>query len=215
MARSHNDTRERVRELHESGCPGREIAARLGIAKSTVAYHLRNLDVPADERFRRRYDWAAVQAYYDEGHSARECMAHFGFSAETLLAARRRGDLVTRQYPTPIEDLLREGPRRNRFSLKLRLLGAGLKEPRCEICGIEDWLGLPLTLALHHVNGNGRDNRLENLQLLCPNCHSQTDNFSGRNKGRLRLAPDPAPEEPVTDGPELAKSPPEPAAGSG
>jgi 5-methylcytosine-specific restriction endonuclease McrA len=37
---------------------------------------------------------------------------------------------------------------------------------------------------LHHVNGDGRDNRLENLQLLCPNCHSQTDNFAGRNVRR-------------------------------
>ncbi len=36
-------------------------------------------------------------------------------------------------------------------------------------------------MALHHINGEGTDNRLENLQLLCPNCHSQTPNFSGRN----------------------------------
>ena len=43
------------------------------------------------------------------------------------------------------------------------------------------WNGKPLTLQLHHINGNNRDNRLENLTFLCPNCHSQTDNFSGKN----------------------------------
>jgi 5-methylcytosine-specific restriction endonuclease McrA len=42
-------------------------------------------------------------------------------------------------------------------------------------------------VALHHVNGDGLDNRIENLVMLCPNCHSQTDNFSGRGRRRLRV----------------------------
>jgi 5-methylcytosine-specific restriction endonuclease McrA len=60
----------------------------------------------------------------------------------------------------------------------------GLTPPNCECCGISEWLDRPLSLALHHINGDGHDNRLENLQLLCPNCHSQTDNFAGRNVQR-------------------------------
>lgn len=69
-------------------------------------------------------------------------------------------------------------------SLKRRLLKEGLKENRCENpeCGITEWLGKPIVLQLHHINGVNNDNRLENLQLLCPNCHSQTDNFAGKNK---------------------------------
>jgi hypothetical protein len=73
--------------------------------------------------------------------------------------------------------------------LKQRLLAEGLKENRCECCGIQSWLGEPLSMALHHINGDGLDNRLENLALLCPNCHAQTPNFSGRNRklGRLTV----------------------------
>ena len=51
-----------------------------------------------------------------------------------------------------------------------------------------DWLGKPLSMALHHVNGEGADNRLENLMMLCPNCHSQTENFSGRGRKRAEAA---------------------------
>lgn len=54
-----------------------------------------------------------------------------------------------------------------------------LKEQKCEICGLTEWQGKPIVLQLHHVNGNPTDNRLENLQILCSNCHSQTDNFCG------------------------------------
>lgn len=69
----------------------------------------------------------------------------------------------------------------NRQHLKRRLIEAGLKQDRCEECDIGEWRGRPITLALHHRNGVGRDNRLENLAILCPNCHSQTENFGGRN----------------------------------
>ena len=64
--------------------------------------------------------------------------------------------------------------------MKLRLLSTGLKESSFEECGITDWLGEPLSMNLHHVNGDVLDNRFENLQLLCANCHSQTTNFARR-----------------------------------
>ena len=69
----------------------------------------------------------------------------------------------------------------NMTKFKSRLIKANLIEYKCSCCGITEWNGKPLTLQLHHINGNNRGNRLENLTFLCPNCHSQTDNFSGKN----------------------------------
>ena len=67
--------------------------------------------------------------------------------------------------------------------LKIRLFNAGLLEQKCSICGNNgEWNGKPLSLTLDHINGIHSDNRLENLRILCPNCHSQTETFSGKNK---------------------------------
>lgn len=70
--------------------------------------------------------------------------------------------------------------------LKHRLFREGLKSPICETCGITEWLGNAISFHLHHINGNHRDNRLTNLQILCPNCHSQTENYGHKNKGKGR-----------------------------
>ena len=79
----------------------------------------------------------------------------------------------------PIEEILIEDSNYQSPKLKKRLIEAGLKEYKCEICGnTGEWQGKPLTLQVHHINGNHRDNRIENLQILCPNCHNQTENHS-------------------------------------
>lgn len=63
--------------------------------------------------------------------------------------------------------------------LKEKLLKENLIENKCAICGISMWQDKHITLQLHHIDGNNENNSLENLQLLCPNCHSQTDNYCG------------------------------------
>ena len=68
--------------------------------------------------------------------------------------------------------------------LKNRLLGAGLKKRVCESCCNTEWLGNPIPLELHHINGINNDHRIENLQLLCPNCHAQTSSYRGKNQVR-------------------------------
>lgn len=111
----------------------------------------------------------------------RQCCRHFGFSRSAWYQAVERGVIAPRETVHPLTRYLIVGERVNRYHLKTHLFNAGPKENRCEICGITDWLGEHLTMALHHKNGDRRDNRLENLQIVCPNCHAQTENFAGRN----------------------------------
>lgn len=58
------------------------------------------------------------------------------------------------------------------YKLKSKLIEEGLKQNCCELCGISTWLNEPIVLEIHHKNGNHYDNNLNNLMLLCPNCHS-------------------------------------------
>lgn len=78
--------------------------------------------------------------------------------------------------------------------LKKKLYDEGLKEPKCEKCGIVNWEEKPLTLHLDHVNGDSSDNRLDNLQILCPNCHSQTTTYAGRNSNSYYRKKDKTPK---------------------
>lgn len=62
-----------------------------------------------------------------------------------------------------------------------RLVAEGYKNMKCERCGIIDWMGQVISFHLHHKDGDHDNNSLDNLEILCPNCHSQTDNFAGKN----------------------------------
>ena len=72
----------------------------------------------------------------------------------------------------------------NISSLKKRLVNENRLEYKCAICGLTNWLGKEISLQLDHINGINNDHRIENLRFLCPNCHSQTDTYAGKNIGR-------------------------------
>jgi hypothetical protein len=72
--------------------------------------------------------------------------------------------------------------------LKMRLIRYGYKKHQCEKCQATSWQGQELPIELHHINGNKKDNRLENLQILCPNCHAQTPNYTAKNKKSASLS---------------------------
>jgi hypothetical protein len=87
---------------------------------------------------------------------------------------------------TPLEELLVENYSGgvSTYNIKLRLFKNKLLEDKCSNCGIVDWRGEKLSLHLDHVNGVNNDNRIENLRILCPNCHSQTHTYAGKNKNK-------------------------------
>ena len=87
------------------------------------------------------------------------------------------------QKSIPLEQILIRGSTyRGNATLRKRLIEAGLLEPQCAECGLTTWRGRPLPLHLDHINGDHTDNRLENLRILCPNCHAITDTWCARNR---------------------------------
>lgn len=97
--------------------------------------------------------------------------AHFDQARTRNLQAVRR----------PLREVLAEHSTFSRGHLKHRLYQEGLKEPRCELCGQgEEWQGRCMSMILDHVNGVRDDNRLENLQIVCPNCAATLDTHCGR-----------------------------------
>ena len=104
--------------------------------------------------------------------------SHFsgkGWSAGKVIGEKR-----------PLKDYLDNKYRIKSYKLKSRLVKEGLKTYACELCGIDKWMGSRLTLELDHIDGDHFNNNLNNLRILCPNCHSQTPNYRGKNISRNR-----------------------------
>lgn len=127
-----------------------------------------------------KYDWSVVQRYYDEGHGYLHCREKFGFAKDTWIKAIRCGRIKTRPRKWSLEKIMAKS--RSRYTIKRRLLAAGILRNVCEQCEISEWRGRPLTIQVDHRNGVKDDHRLENLRMLCPNCHSQTETYAARNR---------------------------------
>ena len=94
-----------------------------------------------------------------------------------------QGKSASKHTKHNMEDILVENSTyHNIASLKNRLVKEGYLEYKCANCGIKEWLGQPLSLHLDHINGVHDDHRIENLRFLCPNCHSLTETYAGKNK---------------------------------
>jgi hypothetical protein len=178
-----------IQRYHDEGHGFIECSRRFAIThtawnKAISTGRLRTVATPYKDR-RKRYDWAEIQTYYDQGHTYRQCQLEFGFCAAAWNKARKRGEIKARRLGVPLEVLL--GRRGSRHAVKARLLREGLIRNQCDECGLSEWQGKPLSIHIDHINGIRDDHRLENLRMLCPNCHSQTDTYGARNKGRWSL----------------------------
>jgi 5-methylcytosine-specific restriction endonuclease McrA len=88
-----------------------------------------------------------------------------------------------RRPKVPLDEILVRGSTyRGNSNLRKRLINEGLLAPKCAECSLTTWQDKPLPLHLDHINGDHTDNRLENLRILCPNCHAITETWCGRNR---------------------------------
>jgi len=87
---------------------------------------------------------------------------------------------------TPLDEILVENSAYGggSYKLKNKLVNAGIFEQKCYKCQNTHWMGQSIPLELEHKNGSNTDNRIENLTLLCPNCHALTDTYRDKNKKR-------------------------------
>lgn len=83
----------------------------------------------------------------------------------------------------PLQDILDGNhPQYQTYKLKNRLIEANHKSNICECCGISEWLGKEIMCELDHIDGNSNNHVLNNLRILCPNCHSQTSTFRSKKR---------------------------------
>ena len=84
-----------------------------------------------------------------------------------------------------IEEWLKSGKHPGKKTVREYLINTF--DYRCSCCGISEWQNQPLTLEIDHIDGNAYNDKVENLRLICPNCHSQTLTYRNKNKGNGRL----------------------------
>jgi 5-methylcytosine-specific restriction endonuclease McrA len=163
---------------------------RFGIAHATWMKAIRSGEIRANTTLqqsadaRKRHDWIAIQAFYDSGATMRECRKRFGFCNQSWHKATLRGAITPRARSAwTAEEALTHS--KSRITIKRHLLQAGILKNRCDLCGLTSWRGRPISIQIDHINGVRDDHRLENLRMLCPNCHSQTDTFAAKNKNRM------------------------------
>jgi hypothetical protein len=82
----------------------------------------------------------------------------------------------------PLAKILIRGSVFQSYKLKARLFSAGIKKPKCEICGWDKSVDGRIPVELDHINGDRNDNRITNLRILCPNCHSLQRTHQGLNR---------------------------------
>ena len=109
------------------------------------------------------------------------------YDVQRLIKTRDMSDYLSNKVPMQSD------------KLKIRLINEGYLDPNCDICRRSLWVCEDIPLQLDHVNGNNDDNSLENLRLLCPNCHAQTPQYRLKNEFKDSTYSNKDKENPNTD----------------
>ena len=131
-------------------------------------------------------DEQLIEAFIENSHIGKVSVK---FNLPTITIWRRLKKLgielktVKNNVKIPIQEIL-EGkhPYYQTFKLNKRLIKENVLENKCSVCNIDNWNNKPIGLHLDHINGNSTDHTFKNLRLICPNCHSQTETYCGKNK---------------------------------
>lgn len=190
------------KELRDQGLTYTQIASRCNSTKSLVAYYLGTKwqkdqeKVIEREKAKQEYEQIVVDLI-SKCKNINEVCKNLGIRATNTNYFRINKIIekynidtshfcidnterkVGRKYTA--EDIFKENSDYQKSKLKKKLVEYGYREWKCERCGRSEWEEEKIPLEVHHINGVNNDNRLENLQLLCPNCHAITDNYCGKN----------------------------------
>lgn len=141
-----------------------------------------------------RLTYDILKEAVEKSGSMRQVMGHLGYAvsgANTKMVRRKieEFDLVVpvggnhpKRRKELSEILIENSTYTSSNHLRNRLIKEGILKNKCYSCGISEWLGKPITLHLDHKNGIHNDNRIENLHILCPNCHSQTETWGCKKR---------------------------------
>ena len=185
-------TKEQVNDLLAKGLTQAEISERLQLSKSTVSFHVSSLGKSRSRRpvYTEEF-WREVQSLIDQGYTFKQLLDKYGFAKRTYQKAIRKGLIAPRPWVNTLslDELLFYVDGRKTDSKERKLIKDRLAEERggesCFKCGIVDWNGEPLSFDLDHIDGNPTRNTRENLRVLCPNCHRQTETWGNRNRSRV------------------------------
>lgn len=194
---------DKIVDLHKNGLSYREIANDLNVSKSLVSFYCN------EKNRKKRIDDAKKKAQLKDEYEKLVCdlLRKSNSFNEVCVLLNKRPTNTNYQFLKKIVDKYsvdishfgtRKNIKRNNIltyddifcenskvsctsRVKNKIFELSLKEYKCECCGLTEWNGDKIPLELHHINGDRTDNRMENLQILCRNCHAQTDNFCGKN----------------------------------